>query len=243
MPIIKLNATDSTNSYLKDLCGTVSVKDFTVVVSESQINGRGQMGSSWQSESGKNLTCSVFKRIKHLNLEDNFYLSMVVSLAIINTLNYFKIPKLKIKWPNDILSEQKKICGILIENVIKNNQFEASILGIGLNVNQLVFDNLPKATSMQQITGIVYDLDEVLHHLLNALAHYFKLMNDGNKKVIKNRYLELLFKRDKPSTFKDVNGQMFTGIIQGISPSGQLKVLLEDDIVQLFNFKEVELLY
>jgi BirA family biotin operon repressor/biotin-[acetyl-CoA-carboxylase] ligase len=134
--IIKLNAIGSTNSYLKGESDKKYLKDFTVVLAKSQTEGRGQMGTKWRSESGKNLTCSVFKRNEGVSVEHHFYISIVCTLAIITTLEHLDIGQVNVKWPNDILAERKKICGVLIENVIKKNRLEASVIGIGLNVNQ-----------------------------------------------------------------------------------------------------------
>ena len=144
MNIIKLDAIDSTNAYLKELTLKSIPFDYTVVIAEEQIQGRGQRGTKWESEIGKNLTVSVFKKIEGLRVEQQFYISMCVSLALINSLKKFQIPQLRIKWPNDILSANKKICGILIENIIKNNELVGCIVGIGLNINQKKFQHLLK---------------------------------------------------------------------------------------------------
>ena len=136
MKIIKLDAIDSTNTYLRQLSSEEKLDDFTVVTAASQTAGKGQMGTKWASEKGKNLTFSVFKKVSCLENDEQFYISMATSLAIYNALKGFQIPKLAIKWPNDILSENQKICGILIENVIQNSKMTAAIIGIGLNVNQ-----------------------------------------------------------------------------------------------------------
>ena len=243
MPIIKLNAIDSTNSYLRELCARKSLEDFTTVVAEFQTKGRGQMGTSWQVEDGKNLTCSVFKRTKAIFIENSFSISIATSLAIISVLQGFNIPKLFVKWPNDILSEHMKICGILIENVIKNNILEASIIGIGLNVNQMHFKNLPKASSLKIISGQMFDVDELLQHILIKLQFYFSRIEKGESDFNRQEYETLLFRKDKPSSFRDKDNHTFPGFIKGIDASGNLQVLLEDDIVKSFDLKEIELLY
>ena len=143
MHIIKLNAIDSTNSYLRQLCTKNKLEDYTIVTAKTQTKGRGQMGTFWHVQEGKNLTCSVFKRFDKFPVDHSFYISIVTSLAIVRALHRFNVPKLRVKWPNDILSEEKKICGILIENIVKQSQLEASVIGIGLNVNQSEFQNLP----------------------------------------------------------------------------------------------------
>ena len=108
MRIIKLNAIDSTNSFLKELSGLEVVEDYTVVTADFQTQGRGQMGTVWNSNKGENLMFSVFKDVSFLKFDDHFNISMVVAIALVRTLEQFNIPKLSIKWPNDILSEGKK---------------------------------------------------------------------------------------------------------------------------------------
>ncbi|MGC1470995.1 MAG: biotin--[acetyl-CoA-carboxylase] ligase [Psychroserpens sp.] len=243
MHLIKLNAIDSTNSYLRQLSNDKQLIDYTVVVATSQFKGRGQMGTTWQSQSGKNLMASVFIDVSFLDTEKAFYLSMVTSLAISSTLKEMQIRNVKVKWPNDILADQLKISGVLIENVIKNNKLQASIIGFGLNVNQLDFDNLPSATSMHRVSGRVFNLDEILAAVIRHLKIYIELLKTGNFKQIKALYETELFRKNKPSTFQNAKGLMFAGIIKGVSTSGHLQIMIEDDILKEFDLKEVTLRY
>ncbi|NJX16578.1 biotin--[acetyl-CoA-carboxylase] ligase [Tamlana crocina] len=243
MRIIKLNATDSTNSYLRHLNTLEKVEDYTAVITKNQTQGKGQRGTVWLSESSKNLTFSVFKDVSAIDLKEPFYMSMAAALAVLNALHGLSLPRLSVKWPNDILSENKKICGILIENVIKQNSINASIIGIGLNVNQTEFENLPQASSLKRITGQHFDTDELALGILQQLKHYFLLLEAGRHSEVKTEYENLLFRKNKPSTFKDAEGLMFSGFIKGVAPSGCLQVLLEDDILKEFNLKEISLLY
>lgn len=243
MHIIKLNAIDSTNSYLRELASKKPLDDFTVVVTKHQTKGRGQIGAIWDSEKGKNLTCSIFKRNSCVSIDDQFYISMVTSLAITKTLQLFQVPKLAVKWPNDILSEQKKICGILIENVIKYNEIEGTIIGVGLNVNQTQFQNLPLASSLKNLTGGLYNVEELLVKIVEHLKYYFDKLEKGKHNYIKRAYEALLFRRNKPSTFKDNKGNLFSGFIKGVNTDGTVKILLEDDIIKEFELKEIQLLY
>jgi len=242
MRIIKLNAIDSTNLFLRSLCLDTYVEDFTVVVAKHQTKGRGQMGTVWSSQDAKNLTFSVFKRFENLKLEQQFVISMVSSLAVINALKKMNLPKLSVKWPNDILSANKKICGILIENVIKQNKVAGSVVGIGLNVNQVDFSGLPQASSILNITGTSYDLDELLQSILNELKILFDLVESNQFETIKTTYESFLFRKDKPSTFENAEG-LFSGFIKGVSNEGLLKVLLEDDVLETFDLKTIKLLY
>ncbi|WP_100610769.1 biotin--[acetyl-CoA-carboxylase] ligase [Confluentibacter lentus] len=243
MRIIKLNAIDSTNSFMRRLSSEENLEDYTIVMAKHQTQGRGQMGTVWSSENSKNLMFSVFKDTSKFNLEYPFLISMVTSLAILRTLQSFSITKLSIKWPNDILSEDKKICGILIENVIKQNSLSNTIIGIGLNVNQTEFNNLPKASSLKLITGNVFDLEEVLFETIKNLKHYFKILKRTDYDTLKAGYETYLFRKDKPSTFKDSEGLVFSGYIKNVTLFGNLQVLLEDDIVREFDLKDITLMY
>ncbi|SFD16547.1 biotin--[acetyl-CoA-carboxylase] ligase [Algibacter pectinivorans] len=243
MRIVKLNAIDSTNNYLKALGSTEFISDFTVVTAKNQTEGKGQRGSVWSSEASKNLMFSVFKDLSSMPLEHPFYISMITSLALLNTLKSFEIPKLSVKWPNDILSANKKICGVLIENVIKQNKINASIIGIGLNVNQTSFENLPRASSLKNIANKNFDMDEILKVILSNLKAYFLLLEAGKYESIKEEYEAQLFRKNKPSTFKNAEGLMFLGVIKSVSDTGYLQVLLEDDILKPFDLKEITLLY
>ncbi|BAO74731.1 biotin--[acetyl-CoA-carboxylase] ligase [Winogradskyella sp. PG-2] len=243
MYIIKLNAIDSTNAFLKLMAAKTLPKDYTVVSADLQTEGRGQMGTNWEAEEGKNLTASVFKALPSFEIEKQFYISMVVSLAICKALTAFNIPKLSIKWPNDILSEDKKICGILIENVIKHNQLEGSVIGIGMNINQKYFENLPQASSMSLVSGIIYNKDEVLSEILKQLQYYFEILETHKLSELKLEYESILFRKDKPSTFQTKEGETFSGIIKGVKKSGKLKVWTEDEIIKTFDLKDLKLLY
>ncbi len=243
MPIIKLDAIDSTNRYVRKLTNEEVVKDYTTVVTKYQTNGRGQMGTIWNSENSKNLTFSVFKDVSKLRIEYPFYISIATSLALIKSLQSFSIPKLSVKWPNDILSEDKKICGILIENVIKQSHITASIIGIGLNVNQTEFKGLPKASSLKLLSGRTYHLDEVLDVVLKNLKYYFNVLKSEDYSALKQEYETYLFRKNKPSTFKDAEGSVFSGFIKNVSVSGNLQVLLEDEIIKEYDLKDITLLY
>ncbi|MGW9685593.1 biotin--[acetyl-CoA-carboxylase] ligase [Flagellimonas sp. 2504JD1-5] len=241
--IIKLDATDSTNLYLKGLLRTGTLPNYTAVVAKSQLKGRGQMGAAWQSESGKNLTFSVLKNFDAMQTTHQFNLNIVVSLAVHDVLKAMEIPDLKVKWPNDIMSGGHKICGILIENILKGKQIQSSIIGIGLNVNQTSWENLEKVASLKSQTGRFFDLDELLSKLLTRLKFYLDDIETKTTLQLLPSYDKLLFRKDKPSTFKDGNDQVFMGFIRHVSPEGKLVVELEDNILKEFDLKAVSLLY
>ena len=243
MNIIKLDAIDSTNLYLKKLSVENELNDYTVVLAGQQTAGRGQMGTHWVSEPFKNLTFSVFLNINKLQKEQQFLISIAVSLAIVKALKIFGIPNLKIKWPNDILSANLKLCGILIENVIKANKLFATVIGIGLNVNQTDFGNLPKASSMRLINGKTYNTDEILYVIIDQIKKQILDIEENLHDQLFRTYENHLFRKDKPSTFKSPDGSLFTGYIKGVTSSGKLFVLIENNILKEYDLKEIELLY
>ncbi len=242
MQIVKLDATDSTNAYLKRMLSSNTLDDFTVVVAKSQTSGRGQRNAKWISEPGKNLTVSVLKKINALPLPQQFYLSMLVSLAVLDTLKKLQVPDLHIKWPNDILSGNSKICGILIENVLSGRHIRASVIGVGLNVNQTSFVNLPNATSLKLLLGRSLDLDEVLHVFLENLRPLFLQLDGVQRPALRKRYLQHLFKKDQPATFQ-IEGGRVMGFIRDISPDGKLILEMEGALRREFGLKEIKLLY
>ena len=173
MQLIKLDATPSTNSYLKRLMKEKKAEDFTVVVCAYQEQGRGQKGNSWISEKGKNLTVSILRLLPSFEVHQAFLLNSLMSLVIYEVLSEFSVPDLTVKWPNDIMSGNQKICGILIENTLQGNFIKQSVLGFGLNVNQEYFEGLPHASSLKLKTGKEYDLDFLLDKILERIKAYF----------------------------------------------------------------------
>ncbi|AWH73159.1 biotin--[acetyl-CoA-carboxylase] ligase [Dokdonia sp. Dokd-P16] len=243
MRIDKLHTIDSTNDYLKRISKEENAEEDIVVWALEQTAGRGQMGTQWQTESGKNLTFSVFRKVKRITINEQFYALMAASLAVKDVLSKLLIKNVRVKWPNDILTDNDKICGILIESVIKGGQLDAMILGVGLNVNQTHWENVPRATSIKSRTGIHFELEEILSLLLKRFHHYVDLLLKGEFNTIKNDYEAHLFKKDKPATFISVGGRQFVGIIKGVSESGKLLLQEENDIVNEYDLKELQLLY
>jgi len=139
MNIIKIDAIDSTNSYLKKLATNGTINSYTVVVAKHQTAGRGQMGTLWVSEANKNLTFSFLIKFNSFKSTSQFYLSMAVSLGVLLAVNAVVKSSFFIKWPNDILADKDKVAGILIENTLRGNFIKQSVIGIGLNVNQKNF--------------------------------------------------------------------------------------------------------
>jgi BirA family biotin operon repressor/biotin-[acetyl-CoA-carboxylase] ligase len=242
MRLVKLDAIDSTNDFLKDLVRQQNVENFTVVTAENQTKGKGQMGAVWNSEIGKNLIMSVLVKDFLFNSKDVFNLNIAVSLAVINSLENVQIPNLSIKWPNDIMSGNKKIGGILIENSFKSNNSIDSIIGIGLNVNQIYFENLPQASSLALITNAIFDKDELLHFIIDNLKSILKSWKI-EASILTENYSNLLFNKDILMPFQKLDQSIFMGRIIGVSSNGQLKILSDKGLPLDFDVKEVKMIF
>lgn len=242
MTVIKLDAIDSTNDYLKQLNKEKWLENYTAVIAYEQTRGKGQMGSQWISEPGKNLTISVLVKDLPMDMVSIYDFNVAVALASIALLAFYGIEKTNIKWPNDIMAEGKKVGGILIENQFKSNGYYTSVVGFGLNLNQTDFEHLPQANSLTNITKQTYAIDEVAEKFVRLLKLHLLLFPERMTEAW-FRYNELLFKKNKPSAFEDPSGQRFMGIIREVSHEGKLVVMLDDDSVVQFDLKEVKMLY
>ena len=241
MKLITLPTTDSTNRYLKDLVHSEAVlPNYLTVFTPVQTAGVGQYGAKWQSEPNTNLTFSTLFIPKNLTIERAFILNMLVPLAVVKVLKAQNIAaEIKIKWPNDIIIERKKVGGILIENIVQGQQIVKSVIGIGLNVNQRDFSGLPKASSLANITGRVFKVKKLLKEVMNALEE----VSTTSFEQVYEEYQEYLFQRGKVAAFRPKTGKDFMGIIRGVTPNGALIVATETEEIKQFQLKEVELLY
>ncbi|HLN96259.1 MAG TPA: biotin--[acetyl-CoA-carboxylase] ligase [Flavobacterium sp.] len=241
MFLIKLDATPSTNDYLRELSGRESLPDYTVVTTEYQSAGRGQMGAKWESGRGQNLMFSVLVRNAVTEAGALFRLNAAIALAVAVVLERLNVPDITIKWPNDILSGNRKLSGILIENAF-GTQGITSVIGIGVNVNQKEFDGLPHASSMCLAACTTFDRDVVLHELVAELKTQVAKLS-ANDSGVWDSYHQRLFRKDRPSAFECENGHRFMGIIRHVDESGRLVVQLEDETLKSFAIKELKLLY
>ena len=240
--IIKLDAIDSTNDFLKRLSTLESLPNFTVVTAETQTSGKGQMGAKWFSENSKNMIMSVL--IKKIPFEPPhvFDINIAVAVAIIEVLKKYQIANLSLKWPNDIMAGEQKMGGVLIENTIKSNRDLVSIVGIGLNVNQVTFQNLPLAISMKSILGVAIDRDFLSEAILNEIKKNIALILDKKVAALWEYYHLNLFKINKTMPFETAAGEHFLGIIKGVSDSGKLQILKSDSLFEFGN-KEIVMIY
>lgn len=230
----------STNTYALQLCQQKQSVEGTVVITNNQTAGRGQRGNTWEAEPGTNLTFSLILKPTFLLAAEQFMLNRAVSLGIADFLRSQLPQAVKIKWPNDMLVQEKKICGVLIENVIQGSGLSASVVGIGMNVNQHRF-SIDRATSLYLQTGILYDLSSMLDELLHCIETYWLVLREGRYDELKDQYLEQLFARDEKRQFK-TGTEIFEGEITGVDAVGRL-VIQTPFGERVFGMKEVEFVY
>jgi BirA family biotin operon repressor/biotin-[acetyl-CoA-carboxylase] ligase len=181
MKIIKLDAIDSTNSFLKNKSSNQEIDDFTTVYTQNQFNGRGRTTKQWISEPNKNIALSLFKRIKKTDLLHIFLLNVIASISILELLEKYLVKDVKVKWPNDVMVKNKKISGVLIENKIKKNNSINSVMGIGINVNQQHFPDFLSATSIVNEIGSVSEIDLLANELAFIIKSNFKFLKSKSK--------------------------------------------------------------
>jgi len=240
MKLIKLNAIDSTNEYIKKIKDSFEDKEI-VVVTFNQTLGKAQMGKVWLSEPNKNVCMSfIFKELE-INVANNFKLNIIVSLLLVKVLKNLGLKELSVKWPNDILSDGKKLCGILIESNINKTDITQSIIGIGLNVNQSFFGDLINATSIINSINNHSDLDEISSKIISEFENFRNFLDNSDFNKLKDDYLELLHGYKVEKKFR-ISGNVFKGEIIDINSDGLLIVKIEEKKLQFKN-QEIELIY
>ena len=214
--------------------------DKSVIMAHFQSSGKGQRGEMWDSEPGKNLLFSMILNASHLNMENYFLLSKLVAISINEVIEELSGKTGFIKWPNDIYMEGKKIAGILIENQWKGNFIENAIIGIGLNVNQVDFNQLDKATSLCLVTAKSFDLYEVLFSICTRIEVYYEKLVKGSFNNIDQYYFDHLLYSNEWKYYKLLDGSMLEGMIVEVKSNGLLVIELMNGEIRMFNFKEIE---
>lgn len=225
--IIRLAVVDSTNLYSARIMSQSVIEPWTVVVADNQSAGKGQRGRVWDSEYGKNLLCSVILFPTHIRIHEQFLISAAASLAVCHTLREFHIES-RVKWPNDVLVNGKKIAGLLIENQWTGQALEACIVGLGLNVNQRVFNVYQRsATSIaNENHGAEEDLDSVLSLFLEHFRQFMQQSRTAPVSLL-NAYNSMLEFRSK-HVWLDVAQQRIKGVLRGVTLRGELVIHTED---------------
>ena len=236
--IIYYSKCESTNTIALNLATTQQVCEGTVLITDEQTKGRGQRGSQWVTCPYQNLTFSILFYPTFLPLQDAFFLYIISALGICEALLPGIQHGLSIKWPNDIYFLDKKLGGILIENVVQGDVMKASVIGVGLNVNQTTFTDLPGATSLAAITSERFSLPALLAQLTAGIEKQYSRLRQHQLHALKQDYLRHLYGLHTISTFQDQQGR-FQGVIQGIDDSGRLVIDALEQGLKYYTAKEV----
>ncbi|MGB0176538.1 MAG: biotin--[acetyl-CoA-carboxylase] ligase [Owenweeksia sp.] len=228
---------ESTNSYLKNIIKNGNPAEGLTVVAEYQTSGRGQFGNTWEAEKGKNLLFSVLLRPHFLIPDRQFTLNMSVCLAVVDSLNEI-CPGFLIKWPNDILYNQEKVGGILIESSISGDHLDTTVVGVGLNINQTDFSEEKGRTSLKKITGNSTDTDFLIQKILEKLESRYLRLKSGNSTGLFREYYSIMFGIEKELPVK-IGGVKSSIKPLAVEPSGELLAIHEGQKVR-FRFKEVQ---
>ncbi len=235
---IHLSQTDSTNNFLKNLHRDLCLENFTFVTADFQTSGKGQHSKSWHSEANSNLLFSILILHK-LEIDELFYLSKFSAL-IVKLLCMRYAENVEIKWPNDIFVNKQKIAGILIENSISHTSVKFSIVGIGLNVNQIQFpDSLKNAVSLSQITNQAFDNEQLADDVVLLFKTYFYLIESKQFATIDELYHEHLFQKNVIATYK-IGQNQIVGQIKHVCANGQLLIETETEDIIALSSGEVE---
>ena len=238
---IKVSQTASTNTYLSRLAATLP--GGTVIYTPSQTAGRGQKGNSWESEDGKNLTFSLLLKRPPVNARDQFYLSEAAALAVVEALAAQAGDGFTVKWPNDVYWQNKKVCGMLLENSLDGSDIAHCIVGIGINVNQERFlSDAPNPVSLINITDHEHDLMALLKRVCSRIEQLVAELADDNARTdLHQRYMAALYRNDgQLHPYEDAAGKRFMASVDSIAPDGTLTLRHEDGSTHSYLFKEVK---
>ena len=235
MKTLWLDTIDSTNS--EALRRLPELPGGTVLAAREQTACRGQWGNTWFTEPGKNLTFSIILKNLPLSALEAVRLNFLTSVAVASFLESHGV-KAAIKWPNDIYVDGRKICGMLIENTLgPGGRLMASVIGIGINVNQTEFPQLANATSLGLCTGKEYDLKKELEAFLALLEGLFEQL--GSEELMA-AYSARLFKKGVVARYHDLLADCeYQGVIEGVEPDGRLHIRNLDGGDYYYRFKEV----
>lgn len=236
MQVLKFDKIPNTNSFLMEL-SKKGAKSWTVVWTSEQTDGRGYVNNRWVGEPGQNLAVSVLIK-SNLEYSQLVFFNQWICISAQRILSRLG-NEVFVKWPNDLILDNKKIGGVLIQT--RNTATGLDIItGIGLNINQKEFEGIPKAGSLFSLTGRKFDVEEILSALLTEMENSFELIANKQWEMISEIYHSRLYRRNEKCTFiKD--SQQFEGTILGVNEKGELELKLTNGEIKQFIHKEIEM--
>ncbi len=237
--LLRFPSLESTNQYASELLAQSKPIEGTAVLTYHQTAGKGQIGSRWESEPHKNIAYSLILYPSFLAVRRQFLLNQAMTLGVADFIANYAGIEVKVKWPNDLYAGSRKTSGILIQNTLTANSFQASIVGIGVNVNQQQFPaHLPNPTSLALESGRTFDLEEAVHALNYYLEVRYLQLKQGKIDQLQSDYFLRLYRLHETIRFEVPGGEPFTGCIVGVAESG--KLLVDSDRGrEAFGLKEI----
>lgn len=240
--VLHLEVVESTHAMLQQMtergelvCGRVLSADF-------QTGGRGQGSNSWHSKYGQNILMSLCWCPAALSASRQFGISVAVSMAVVKMLKQHKIPEVRIKWPNDIWSGDRKLAGLLVSNTISGNMIAQSIVSLGLNVNEPEFPaELPNPVSMRMLSGLEYDCMMLMRSLLELIREHLGLLDRGNIDALEEEFRLNLLGLGQKRVFS-VAGIITTCMIEGVDEYGRLRLMHHDGTISAYDMSEIKML-
>jgi BirA family biotin operon repressor/biotin-[acetyl-CoA-carboxylase] ligase len=236
--IINLTDCHSTNEVALSMVRSGLINEGTLVIAYNQSRGKGQRGNLWESKPGLNLTFSLILFPSFLSINDQFILNMAIAIGVKQGLKKY-VNDIEVKWPNDFYYKGKKLGGMLLENRLKGQYLDHSIIGLGINVNQTDF-NIPGAISLKEILGEELDLNDVLSEILKHIEKWYLHLKTKSFKSIKETYQNMLYLYDKWATYDD--GEIFSGKITGVGNFGHLEMRKQNGEYIRYELKQIRLI-
>lgn len=228
----------STNDTAFQLVREGKAGEGSLILSDHQLGGKGQRGNHWESDAGKNLTFSLVFQPDFLDITEQFYINMAISCAIRDVLSAY-FPGVTLKWPNDLIVVGKgKLGGVLIENSIGSKGWEFSIVGIGINCNQLTFVH-PGAVSLKSLSSMEFDRNELLKLVAKRIETYYLNLKKGDRISLRKEYIENLFLFGEWTTYELLTKETIHARIIGVNSFGQLELEIRNGKRMKFNFQEI----
>lgn len=236
--VIKLDSVNSTNEYVSNRLKQEKLVEGTIIYTLFQTAGKGQASNRWESNKNQNILLSLVLYPNFIKVTDQFVLSKAISLGIASYCEKY-IDCITIKWPNDIYYRNKKLAGILIENSIKGNTIEKSIIGIGLNLNQESYsENIPNPVSIKQITNQNYVIEDEIIKLREEIKFYYNKLKTDNS-YLDSAYINKMYRVNEFFDYK-INTEKINAKIVGVNEFGYLQLELKTGERKEFDLKEIE---
>ena len=230
----------STNGYALDLLSKSNPCEGTVITTDNQVDGRGQIGSKWESAAGQNITISIILRPNFLEVRNQFLLNQAIALGVASFTQQHISEGVKVKWPNDIYIHKKKVAGILIQNQLSGSKIQSTVVGLGININQTQFlSDAPNPTSFKLTTQQHYNISALTDMLCKCIELSYLDLRQRKITKLQNNYLSNLFQYQKLAHYQRSDGRVFQGTIIGLTPFGKLQIETKKGI-EAFDIKTVK---